>query len=239
MELQRMDATKYAEHWSVESGRFDGQGVYKKLSEITPEGKVLEVGAGTGMSTLALAAEHEVLALDSNELLIKQARERIESAGANATIVATDFLALSDAAVSRIEEFEPKVVAAWFIGSNVDDQEKYVTEEADPFVRPRLYRERVERALVVSPLCQPSVDWIHMVSRGGKPANMSLEEFTSRLIDSENRAVFSPNGFEIVDVQLFDWDQSRSNFFYVNTKSETFGGDEPQMKIISIVAKRK
>lgn len=41
----RMDPKTYAEHWEKESTLFESKGIYKRLSEITPNGDVLEIGS--------------------------------------------------------------------------------------------------------------------------------------------------------------------------------------------------
>jgi hypothetical protein len=202
--MVRMDPQTYAEHWEKESILLDGQGIYERLRAITPAGRALEAGSGLGLATVALASTRTVLALDSNPHLVEKARSRIQSAGVPAEIVVTDFLAPSDEAVERIQEFAPEVVVGWFLGSNADDQEKHVAPDVPWEERAKKYREHVEDALVTPPLCQPSVEWVHIVSRVGRIEGIPLEEAKQAHVDDYSEYVFHPNGFEVVDVQFFD-----------------------------------
>lgn len=235
---QRMDPKTYAAHWEHESTQIENQGYYKWLSSITPNGNVLEVGSGVGFGTISLAATRSVLALDSNVDLISKARARIELSGAGAEVLATDFLALSPEAIGRIQAFAPKVVVAWFVGSNADDQEKHASDV--PWLnRAKKYRENIEDAVVTLPLCQPSVEWIHLAIRGGSVSGFSDEEAKLSQREDYDQYVFHPNGFEVTDVQIAAWERQGSQFGYqaVFDPNRAPGPSEPV--IVSIVAKRK
>ncbi|SPA23743.1 conserved hypothetical protein [Cupriavidus taiwanensis] len=236
--LVRMDPKNYAEHWEKESTLYESQGVYQRLSAITPDGNVLEIGAGVGLATVALAATRAVLALDSNLDLAEKARSRIRSSGAKAEIVITDFLAPSTEAVERIKEFAPAVIVGWFLGSNADDQEKYAADV--PWdERSKKYREHIEDALMAPPLCQPSVEWVHLVGRGGRVLGIPEEEAKQEQAEDYNQYVFHPNGFEVVDVQYLDWDRQGSSFHYGEAPNPNLAPGQTNSLIMSFLAKRR
>lgn len=235
----RMDPKKYAEHWKNESELFESQGIYKRLSAITPDGNVLEIGSGVGFATIALAATRAVLALEGNLDLANEARSRVQSSGANAEIVVTDFLAPSTEAVERVKGFAPEVIVGWFIGSNADDQEKYVAADVPFDERAKTYREHVEDALVALPLCQPSVQWVHLVGRGGRVLGIPEEEAKQAHEEDYNQYVFHPNGFEVVDVQFLDWERQGSSFQYRNAPNPNLAPGQTIPLIQSLLAKRR
>lgn len=235
---QFMDPQTYAAHWEHESIQIEGQGSYRWLSSITPNGNVLEVGCGVGLGTIPLAATRPVLALDGNVDLISKAQARIKSLGANAEILATDFLAPSTEAISRIQIFAPKVVVAWFVGSNAYDQERHVADV--PWLkRARKYREKIEDAVVTLPLCQPSVEWVHLAIRAGSVSGFSDEEVKHSQREDYDKYVFHPNGFEVVDVQLKVWERQGSQFGYQKAFNPNLASGSSEPVIMSIVAKRK
>lgn len=235
----RMDPKTYSEHWEKESTQFASKGVYKRLSEITPDGNVLEIGSGIGLATLELAASRKVLALDNNVHLVKMARSRLEAAGENAEIIVADIFEPSPECINAIKEFAPKIIVGWFLGSNADDQEKYVSENLPPDEQAKKYRENVEDAIFKEEICPPSVEWVHLALRGGMIAGVS-EAFANQ----ENKAdydeyVFLPNGFEVVDAQILDWDTSGSSFKYGAAVNPNVLQGNAIMKIVSILGKRK
>lgn len=236
--LVRMDPKKYAEYWEKESTLYESQGIYQRLSAITPEGNVLEIGGGVGLGTVALAACRSVLALDSNLDLVEKARSRIRSSGAKAEIVITDFLAPSTETVARIKEFAPAVIVGWFLGSNADDQAKYAADV--PWdERATKYREHVEDTLMTPLICQPSVEWVHLVGRGGRSLGMPEEQAKQDHAADYNQYVFHPNGFEVVDVQFLDWDRNGSSFHYLEALNPNLAPGQKKLLIVSLLAKRK
>jgi SAM-dependent methyltransferase len=235
----RLDPQKYAEHWERESAQLESKGVYKRLSEITPNGNVLEIGSGTGVATVALAATRKVLALDSNVHLVEVARSRLAAAGASATIVVTDIFEPSEQSVNAIRAFAPEIVVGWFIGSNADDQDKYVASDVPVAEKPKKYRENVEDALLSANICPPSVEWVHLVSRNHMVAGVSDAEAYEEMKEDYDTHVFLPNGFEVVDVQLLDWDRAGSTFEYKPAPNTNRLSGQVETKIVSILAKRK
>jgi hypothetical protein len=235
---QRMDPKTYAAHWEHESAQIEDQGAYKRLSSITPDGNVLEVGCGIGFGTISLAATRPVLALDSNVDLIEKARARIQSSGANAEVLVTDFLTPSTEAIDRIQTFVPKVVVAWFVGSNADDQERHASDV--PWLeRAKKYRENIEDAVVTLPLCQPSVEWVHLAIRAGSVSGFTDEEAKLSQQKDYDQYVFHPNGFEVTDVQIMAWERQSSQFGYQDAYNPNRASGPSEPVIISILAKRK
>ncbi len=55
------DSKTYSEHWDAESEQYARTGIYKRLSEITPNENVLEIGSGNGHATLMLSSSREML----------------------------------------------------------------------------------------------------------------------------------------------------------------------------------
>lgn len=74
---------KYAQEWNASADYFHRQDSYKKLAKhISGLASVLEIGCGTGQSTLALLdAKHSVVAIDRNPSCIERARDLIERVG--------------------------------------------------------------------------------------------------------------------------------------------------------------
>lgn len=235
----RMDPKTYAEHWGKESSVFESNGVYKRLSEITPQENVLEIGAGIGLGTLVLAASRKVLALDNNVHLVDLVRTRLAAAGANAEILFSDVFEPPTESVDAIKAFAPKVIGGWFLGSNADDQDKYVTSETPQEERAKKYRENVEDAMLKASICPPSVEWVHFALRGGVIAGVT-EAFANQETKADyDKYVFLPNGFEVVDVQMLDWDAAGSSFSYGAAPNPNLLLGQSIPKVVSVLARRK
>jgi hypothetical protein len=237
--LMRLDPKTYAEHWEKESALFESKGVYKRLSEITPKGNTLEIGSGIGLATLALASSRKVLALDSNVHLVEKARSRLVAAKASADIVVADVFEPREQTVNIIQDFAPKVIVGWFLGSNADDQEKYVASGMPLQEWPKKYRENMEDAMLTKSICPPSVDWVHLANRVGMIAEVP-EAFAKQETKADyDTHVFLPNNFEVVDVQILDWDMACSSFNYGSAHNPNLLPGQPVAKLVSVLAKRK
>lgn len=236
--LKRMDPKTYAAHWEHESTQIEEKGAYKWLSSITPDGNVLEIGSGAGFGTISLAATRPVLALDSNVDLIEKTRLLIQSSGVNAEVLVTDFLTPSNESISRILAFEPKVVVAWFVGSNADDQEKHASD-VPWHERAKKYRENIEDATVTLPLCQTSVEWVHLAIRSGRVSGFTDEAIRLEQQKEYDKYVFHPNGFEVTDVQIMAWDRQGSQFQYQDAHNPNRAPGASEPVIVSVLAKRK
>lgn len=78
-----VEKRQYADQWEVSSKHFYKNGCYGWMAEqLEPFEIVLELGCGTGFSTLELLkCGHKVIAVDKNEYCIEQAKNRIDMAG--------------------------------------------------------------------------------------------------------------------------------------------------------------
>ena len=74
---------KYSLEWNNSAQYFYDHNSYKHLSEQIKSYKtVLEIGCGTGQSTLALLETgHSVIAIDQNPYCIEKAKQLIEASG--------------------------------------------------------------------------------------------------------------------------------------------------------------
>ena len=72
---------KYAQDWEKSSNTFFEQGDYKWMARQLKEYKtVLELGCGTGQSTLSLLQQRlNVIAVDKNPSCLSLARKRVEA----------------------------------------------------------------------------------------------------------------------------------------------------------------
>lgn len=239
MNIAMESREKYANNWDCESTLFAQNGVYRQLSEITPVCKVLEIGSGVGWGTLELAACREVLALDNNSHLIAKARARLSEAGAEAEIIVANVLEPSEEVVQKIAEFGPEVIVGWLLGSSADDQFAYVPADVPLQERAKKYRESIEDAMLSPQICPPSVQWVHLVNRGGLPSNVTEAEACEGSKDDYDTYVFMPNGFEVVDVQILDWNTFGSTFAYIMAQNPAIEGYAQAPKFVSILARRK
>lgn len=87
IQLER-DRRTYADEWEVSSSHLSGQDCYTWMaSELGASGRVLEIGCGTGLSTLALLnGGNKVVSIDENPACIRKARARLEAAGFSVSV---------------------------------------------------------------------------------------------------------------------------------------------------------
>ncbi|EHZ7431587.1 class I SAM-dependent methyltransferase [Vibrio cholerae] len=239
MALQRMTKRQYAEHWAKETENFDQQGIYERLAEITPKERTLEIGCGTGVTTRYLAEQRCVLAVDNNEYLIEKSASSLESVGSSAKIIHADIFELSSESRSVITGFKPKVITGWFIGSHPDDQDKWAGSDLPLDQKPKKYRENIEDIITQYLGSIESVEWIHLVNRVVIAPEFSDKDIIDGTIAEYDENVFSSHGFEVVEVQVINWDTSKSGFMYVNSNNPNYAGGTPLPRFISILAKKK
>ncbi|MCW0386282.1 hypothetical protein NB722_000821 [Xanthomonas sacchari] len=206
----------YAEEWQKESESYESQGIYKLLSEITPHGRVLEVGVGSGAGTVALAQNHKVLGLENNTHLARIARGRIAEIEEYVNIIEDDVFNPSESTIAAISEFAPEVITAWFIGASGIEQYKNVSKEGSVNAQqwPVLYRQKIEDAILMPAICPPSVKWIHLVNRGSISASDSEDYFKAKHAEDYDEYVFNKSGFKVTDVHILPWDLTKSSFPY-------------------------
>lgn len=237
--LVRIDPKTYADNWEIESTLFESKGIYKRLNQITPNGNVLEIGSGIGLATLALASTHSVLAIDNNVHLVDKARQRLAAANSKAEIMVADIFEPAAECVDAIKDFSPKVITGWFLGSHADDQEKHVGTAVPLEQWAKKYRENIEDAMLTTNICPPSVEWVHLAARTGMITGASAEFVAQETKKDYDKYVFLQNGFEVIDVQVLDWDTSDSSFQYGAAPNPNILPGKSIPKILSILAKRK
>lgn len=235
--LQRMTAKDYSEFWDRESTQFASDDVYNHLSQIAPAEATLEVGCGAGWSTLSLAKNRPVLAIDNNVHLIDLARSRLKDHGVTAEVVNSDLFEPSDELLKAITEFQPKVVVGWFIGSHPDDNDKRTPANLRIDEKPKVYRENVEDRLVDLPLCPASVEWVHTVHRGAVPPGFSEDQIKAGMANEYNEYMLKNSGFSVAAVHVLAWNQG-ATFPYVQTPNPNLPPGKPTPVIISILARR-
>lgn len=232
------NAIEYSKCWNKESDQLESNDIYRKLSNITPNGNTLEFGCGVGNGTIHLAKDREVLSFDNNQYLIEQAEARLESANVDHKIHKCDFFNLGTVEKQMIKDFQPKTIVAWFIGSHGEDIFKHTEEELDPIAKSKLYREKIEDIIISRNVCTDSVEYIHLANRSGKIEGFSDEEIFNAIKDDYDIHVFKENGFEVVSVELFDWERRNSEFIYAQTYNPNLAQGKSSLAIVSIVAKR-
>lgn len=226
---------QYSNLWNNESEFLESYGIYSQLSKITPVGRALEFGCGSGNGAYHLSIDRDVLSLDSNTQLIEKARNRTNG---NVAIHQCDFFDLTEADKAVIVDFKPQVVVGWFIGGCGIDIFKHTQEEPNEITKSKLYREKIEDIIVSSDVCLASVEYIHLVNRGGLAARFSEAEIFEETKKDYDTYVFGKIGFEVVEVININWPREGSEFGYGQAHNPNFAGGEVIPTITSILAKR-
>lgn len=229
---------QYSDLWEKESELINSHGIYEKLSKLTPTGNVLEIGCGIGLGTRHLSSGRSVLSLEGNEFLIRKAESLLDSDGIPHQIHKCDFFSLSAEDRRRIIDFEPAVIVGWFIGSHGEDILKHTQEEMDLNTKPKLYREKIEDIITSRDVCVDSVTHIHLVSRVGRISGFDESFYFKETKDDYDKHVFSPAGFEVIDVTHIDWPREGSDFQYGQAANPNLAQGEAIPTITSIIAKR-
>jgi hypothetical protein len=229
---------QYSQRWKTESEFLESHGIYELLAKMTPQGNVLEFGCGIGNGTRHLSIDRSVLSLDSNQHLIDEASRHLDCIGANARIHKCDFFSLTKDDKEIIYEFKPKVIAGWFIGSHGVDIFKHTKEEPNEVTKSKLYREKIEDIIVSPDVCLASVDYIHLVNRGGLVVGFSENDYFNAAKEDYDMYVFGRVGFEVFKVKYINWPREGSEFQYGQAPNPNLakGGTVPA--ITSIIARR-
>lgn len=114
------DKLEYAEQWDSSAAYFYENKYYDWMAEHLASYKtILEIGCGTGYSTLALVEQgYRVIAVDKNIECISKAKKLIEKTGHNDQVVfVSGDVADDDFKNKLINEYEFDVVACWNIGT--------------------------------------------------------------------------------------------------------------------------
>ncbi|WP_028886855.1 class I SAM-dependent methyltransferase [Teredinibacter turnerae] len=235
MSRELSDPEQYSNLWSDESEFLEFHGIYSELSKMTPAGKVLEFGCGSGNGAHHLSINREVLSLDCNAQLIEMARNRTHG---KVAIHQCDFFSLTEADRAIITEFQPQIIVGWFIGGCGIDIFKHTLEEPDEITKSKLYREKIEDIIVSPDICLASVEYIHLVNRGGLAAGFTEAEIFNDTKADYDTYVFGKIGFEVVEVKTLNWPRAGSEFQYTQAHNPNFAGVGSEPAIISIVANR-
>ena len=115
------NAQNYANQWDVSAQFFYKKGYYSWMAQrINKFQTVVEVGCGTGYSTLALVENgHKVIAIDKNRDCIAKAKQLLLNRGiAEDSVIFVEGDIAEDSFRSRITStFEFDVVLCWNVGS--------------------------------------------------------------------------------------------------------------------------
>lgn len=127
--MDNSERIKYAYQWETSANHFSNNKDYDWMAECIPEYNcVLEVGAGTGHSTLMLAQKgHKIVAIEKNEHCILKAKELLRCNGvsycdlnsldANATVVFINS-DICDIYLDQLYNLNIEVVSCWNIGTH-------------------------------------------------------------------------------------------------------------------------
>jgi hypothetical protein len=137
-----------------------------------------------------------------------------------------------------IIDFKPQVVVGWFIGGCGIDIFKHTKGEPNEITKSKLYREKIEDIIVSSDVCMVSIEYIHLVNRGGLDARFSEAEIFEETKKDYGTYVFGNIGFEVVEVKNIHWPREGSEFEYGQAHNPNFAGGEVVLTITSILAKR-
>lgn len=228
----------YANYWEKESNLINSKGVYQQLAGLLPEGNVLEIGCGNGNSTLELVKKHKVLSLEANTFCIDKTKQRTKNIG-NLEIYKCDFLALKKTDKNKILEFSPQIIVGWFLGGNGRTVLKHTMNERNFLEKAKLYREKLEDAIVSPSVCLSSTNTIHLANRGLKVDSFSDDEVKKSVKQDYDTWVLEKNGFEVVQIDFFDWNFEQSEFPYIMAKNPALAYGKKSSRITSIIAKRK
>jgi len=91
-----MSPSDYAQHWRANAESFDNQGCYQWMNDqLTPIFTILEIGCGSGRSTLALARKgNKIISIEANETLACETSSYLRSEGISVEIIRIDSVSL-------------------------------------------------------------------------------------------------------------------------------------------------
>jgi SAM-dependent methyltransferase len=236
--MKRMDKKIYSEHWAKESESLDKQGIYKRLSEITPEVNTIEIGCGTGLTSRYLASKRKVISIDNNEHLIKKTALNLKNINDPPQIIHADIFDLNADVSKLIEGFSPEVAVGWFIGSHADDIDRQTSSSLQISERPKVYREKIEDLILTKIAGFPTAEWVHLAHRVGLASGANVKDIIKAEMDDYNTHVFHPNGFEVAEVEILNWDRNGSEFIYAAASNPNLAHAQVIPSCISILAKR-
>ena len=122
-----------------------------------PNGKVLEIDCGNGMSTHHLSQKHDVLSLDNNQYLIDKDKQYLDNQKDKYQIHKCDLFNITNEDKKIIQNFKPDIIVAWFIGGAGENVNTCIQEEINLGDKVKLYREKIEDIIVSDKLLTDSV----------------------------------------------------------------------------------
>jgi len=193
MENKMNEVEKYAVQWNISAQYFYEQGYYSWMSENLNGCKsVLEIGCGTGYSTLALAEKgFKVLAIDKNSNCIAKAKELLSSKGfQDDQVIFIEGDVAEDSFRKRlIENYSFEIVVCWNVGT-------YWGKEMFQYYLPHMLEygldvgqikanpESSYSELIIWEACRIAKAKntpIHIVDRGGEIINEQTDPYYSML----------------------------------------------------------
>ncbi len=232
-----MNQEQYASSWEAESQTLEDNQIYEKLANLLPNGKVLEIGCGSGMSTHHLSQKNDVLSLDNNQYLIDKAKQYLDSKKDKYQIHKCDLINITNEDKKIIQNFKPDIIVAWFIGGAGEDVNRCIQEKINLGDKVKLYREKIEDIIVSDKLLTDSVKSIHFALRGMTPTNISDEEMYNGQKKDYDTYVFQNTDFEVTKVKSMSWNIDKSDFRYSMAKNPNVPkGAELTPTVISMIA---
>jgi len=235
-----MNKEQYASSWEIESNTLEDNQIYEQLVNLLPNGKVLEIGCGSGKGTHHLSQNHDVLALDNNQYLINKAKQYLDNQNDKYQIHKCDLFNITKEDKDVIQNFKPDIIVAWFIGSAGEDVNTNIQEGISLGEKVKLYREKIEDIIVSDNILTDSVKIIHFALRGMTPVNTSDEEIYNGQKKDYDTYVFQNTNFKVNNVKTIKWNIDQSSFRYSITQNPNIPKEaELVPTVIAIGAKNK
>jgi SAM-dependent methyltransferase len=235
-----MNKEQYASSWELESHTLEDNEIYEELVDLLPNGKVLEIGCGSGISTHYLAQKHDMLSLDNNQYLIDKAKQHLDSKNDKYQIHKCDLFNITKEDKKIIQDFQPDIVVAWFIGSAGEDVNINIQDKVGLAEKVKLYREKIEDIIVSENILMNSVKTIYFALRGMTPTSVSDEEMYNGQKKDYDTYVFQNTDFEVTNVKSIQWNIEKSSFRYSMTDNPNISKDaELVPTVIAIGAEKK
>lgn len=236
------DPKIYATLWDEESQQFEALGLYSTLTKYlelhSPNGKILEFGCGTGLSTRHLAENHEVLSLDNNVVLLEKARANLETHSDKVQVHQCDFFNLTENDKKIIQDFAPDVVIGWNIGTSGQGQLERASKHLNLSDKASDYRQKVEGIILEISSGLESVQIINLMSRANLKMGFDIQEAEKLYVEYSSEKIFDisdDSKFKGKSSKIIEWDSSDSKMNYV------FEEDVSNVTpiFISVIAERK